>query len=311
MNDYIKDSFSGFSFGYDYYQVFANKWMVNLLTEEIIKMRNSNLITDEDLKIVKFIYDFKFATSAIITNYLKNNETVEVVKAKLDKLVKNRILNKFMMSRIRDEKFKPDALTIYCLDLGGKTLLSHYGTPNNGIESWYTSTVMMSSEMISHYLAVANFYTRVADSVGDRLEYFKSAPLYRIGKNVVIPSFEMCINSDNGKKYFVGEIARDYDFPVAFREKAIKIESILCTKAWMKYFYEHSDVPPTLLIIAEDDEAAVNAGDIITHATGIEAFRLSTDERILHPLGEIGSFLKYDKENNAIIGVKSSIFAGK
>lgn len=308
MNDYIKENFQGFSFGHDYVQVFANKWMMNLMNEEIIKLKHNNVITDEDLEIVKFVYRYKFATVAIVADYLDNGDTYEIVKGKLDRLCKNRLLNKFMLSRTREEKPYPDALMIYCLDFGGKVLLSHYDTPNNGIENWYSSSVMMSSDMVSDALVTAHFYVQVKKNVGDKLLYFRSCPNYRMGKSLVIPSFELCIVHNGERKYFVGENARDYDFPVGFREKVIKIESILGTKAWMKYF---ADIPaaPSLLILAENDDVALEASKIMVSSTSMNAFRLTTDARSLQPLGEAGSFLKYDVDEQQLVGVRSSVFS--
>lgn len=308
MSDYIRENFQGFSFGHDYVQVFANKWMINLMNEEIIKLKHNNVITDEDLEIVKFIYRYKFATVAIVADYLDNGDTYEIVKGKLDRLCKNRLLNKFMLSRTREEKPFPDALMIYCLDFGGKVLLSHYDTPNNGIEGWWSSSVMMSSPMIGDALVTAHFYVQVKKNVGDKLLYFRSQPNYRIGKTLVIPSFELCIVHNEQRKYFVGENAREYDFPVGFREKMIKLESILGTKAWMKYF---SDVPqaPSLLVVAEDDNVALEASQIISSSTMLTAFRLTTDARSLQPLGEAGAFLKYDTDEGHLVGVRSSVFA--
>lgn len=309
--EYITNTFQGFAFGYDYHQVFANKWMSNLLSEELIKMVNANVITDEDVSIVKFLYTFHFATAAIIADYLGNGDTLEVVQGKLDRLVKNRVLNKFMLSRTREEKPFTDALMIYCMDLGGKIILSHYGTPNMGIENWYTSNNMMSSEMVASDLATANFYVQVYKNVGSRLRYFVSCPQYRISKSLVVPSFELSIEQNGQNKYFVGEIARNYDFPVGFREKAIKIESILNTKAWMKYFTDTGGLPPSLLIVAENDAIALEAGRILSAGTAITSFRLTTDARILAPMGSSGVFMKYSPDEDNLIGVRSSTFAGQ
>ena len=59
MGNYITNTFDGFSFGADYKQVFQNKPVTTLMHEEIIRMRFNGLITDEDLKVIKFIFDFK------------------------------------------------------------------------------------------------------------------------------------------------------------------------------------------------------------------------------------------------------------
>lgn len=305
--DYIKDTFVGYSFGHDYKQVFANRWTTNLNNEIIIKFKNDNVISDEDLEIIKFIYDFKFATSNIMASYLNNGDTLEVIKNKLDKLVKHRLLNKFMLCKGEEEKMLPDALSIYCLDLGGKTLLSHYYTPNCGIENWYTYNIMMSSEMITHALITANFYVQLRKSVGANLISFKSLPNYRVGKNLTIPSFEICVKYEDSKKYFIGQIARDDDFPFDFRNQVQKIESIVCTKSWMKYFYNTESVPP-LLIVAENDAVALEASRALTTVTEIGSFRLTTDERMQKLLGSPGAILKYTKEEDKIVGVKFPIF---
>lgn len=308
MAEYVQNTFQGFSFGQDYHQVFANKWMMNLLNEEIIKLKHNNVITDEDLAIVKFIYEYKFATAAIIADYLDNGDTYEIVQGKLDKLCKSRLLNKFMLTKGWEEKPLPDALMIYCLDFGGKVLISHYGTPNCGIENWYSSNVMMSSAMVSDALTTAHFYVQVKKNVGSKLLYFRSLPNYRLGKSLVIPSFELCIVHNGDRKYFVGENAREYDFPVGFREKAIKIESILGTKAWMKYFSDVLNAPP-LLIVAENDAVALEASEILVGSTpNISGFRLTTDARSLQPLGEAGAFMKYDADEEKLVGVRSSVF---
>lgn len=315
--DYIKDTFNGYSFGYGYKQVFLNRWGTNLNNEIIIKFKNDNVISDEDLEIVKFLYEFNFATPNIIATYLDNGDTVEVIKNKLDKLVKHRLLNKFMLAKGFEEKMLPDALAIYCLDLGGKTLLTHYYKPNSGVENWYTYNIMMSSEMITHCLVTADFYVQLKRSCGSNLVTFKSLPNYRIAKNVVIPSFEICVMYQGVRKYFIGQIAREEDFPIDFRNQIQRIDSIVSTKAWMKYFYDTDTVPP-LLIVAENDTIAQEACKAILTCTDIKenAFRLTTDERMQKPLSSPGAILKcniaYDEEGNKeekIVGVKFPIFS--
>ena len=306
MGNYITNNFDGYSFGPDYKQIFQNKPVTTLMHEEIIRMRFNGLITDDDLKVIKFIFEVKCATPSIIADYLNTQETIENITARLDKLVRNRILNKFMLSLLPEDSIPADALCIYCVDLGGKTLLSQYS--HCDVANWNTTKNNWSSENIGHALVTANFYVRLLKTCPNKLEYFKSCPEYRINKMVVIPSFEFALKVNGERKYFIGEIVRDYDIPIGFRTKSEKLESILCTKAWMKYFHDANGVPPVLFIIGENDEIVLEAAKIISNVSGIGAFRLTTDERTKKLLNEGGAFLKYDEENKTLKPIKASAF---
>jgi hypothetical protein len=79
---YIRNDFSGFNFGYEYYngkQIFKNAWTQNVIDDEVAKMRHSGLITDIDLEIVKFAYHNSFITSRIARDLLMPDKTVEEV----------------------------------------------------------------------------------------------------------------------------------------------------------------------------------------------------------------------------------------
>jgi hypothetical protein len=306
MENYILNTHDGFSFGPDYKQIFQNKPVHTLMHEEIIRMRHNGLITDDDLKVVKFIFDFRFVTPEIIASYLNTQETVENIKNRLDKLVKNRILNKFMLSMMPMDSIPPNALCIYCLDLGGKTLLSQYSTCD--IANWTTAKTHWSSENIGYDLVTAKFYIQLMNTCGSKVEYFKSNPEYRINKHVVIPSFEFCLKIGGVRKYFIGQIVRDFDIPIGFRNQSENLESILCTKAWMKYFHDANGSVPVLFLVGENDEVALEAGRIISTVSGIAAFRLTTDERMNKPLNEGGAFLKYNKEKDCLQAIKASTF---
>ena len=306
MGNYITKSYNGYGFGADYKQIFQNKPVTTLMHEEIIRMRFNGLMTDDDLKVVKFIFDFKFATPEIVADYLNTQETVETIANRLDKLVKNRILNKFMLSLLPEDSIPQDALCIYCLDLGGKTLLSQYS--HCDIANWNTTKNNWSSENIGYALVTAKFYVQLLKTCPAKLEYFKSCPEYRINKMVVIPSFEFAIKVNGARKYFIGEIVRDFDIPIGFRTKCEKLESILCTKAWMKYFHDTDGNPPVLFLIGENDSIVLESAQIISNVSGIGAFRLTTDERMRRPLNGAGAFLKYDEENRTLKAIRASTF---
>jgi len=198
----------------DLKQTFENKFTLNIGKNEIIKMKNNNAITERDLKIAKFLFQFTFATAEQLHTFLEEESTVGNIKGRLDKLVKYRILNKFMLGSYEDDRIHSDAFEVYCMDLGGKYLLSHYS--NEDTTDWYSTVNMKTSEIVGKNLIATEFYIRLKQSVGERLVHFKSLPEMRVGKKNVIPSFEFCLKEGIHRRYFVGEVAREFDFPVYF-----------------------------------------------------------------------------------------------
>lgn len=289
----------------DLKQTFENKFTLNIGKNEIIKMKNLNVITERDIKIAKFLFQFKFATADQIYNLLGEESSKVNLKNRLDKLVKYRVLNKFMLSDHEEERIAPDAFEVYCLDLGGRYLLSHYS--NEDTSDWYSIVNMKSSEIISKNLLNTEFYLRVMQTCPEKISHFKTDPELRVGKKNVVPSFEMCMKISGQTKYFIGEVVREYDFPVYLREKAAKLESLLTTNAWKKYYYE-TDSPPILFLFADSDRTALEAGKLITETTEIRNFRISTDERIGRVLYETGAFLRYIEEQDVLQEIKAVTF---
>ena len=94
---------------------------------------------------------------------------------------------------------------------------------------------------------------------------------------------------------------RSSDAPTIFRDKAMKWSHLLNTETWRKY-YGGSDAstPPILLLVATDDETALQAARILDETGEIKMFRLTTEERSKMPLYEQGAFLKYNTETKVL-----------
>lgn len=289
----------------DLKQTFENKFTWNIGKHEIIKMKNNNALTDRDVKIAKFLFQFKFATAQQIYKLLGEDSSKINLKNRLDKLVKYRVLNKFMLSDIEEERIISDALEIYCLDLGGRFLLANYS--NEDVDDWYTTVNMKTSEIISKNLLVTEFFIRLMQTCPNKIVSFKVEPELRIGKKTLVPSFEFCMKVNGQNKYFIGEAIREFDFPIYFRERVAKLESLLMTNAWKKYYYE-SEQPPILFGFADSDYTALHAGKMITETSDIRSFRLSTDERIQRELFETGAFLRYVEGQDVLQEIKAVTF---
>lgn len=292
----------------DLKQTFQNEFTLQIGKHEIIKMRNNDVITDRDMKIIKFLFNFKFATISQIYELLGENQEKPTIKNRLDKLVSYRLLNKFALSESKMDSIPEDALQIYCLDLGSKYLLANYS--NEDMTDWFTTVNMKSSEVIFKSIVAVNIYVQMKRAMGENLISFKVDPVYGMNKQNVSPSFEMILKIGGLYKYFIGEVVRDFDYPIYFREKTMKFQEFLSTNAWKKHFPD-AETPPVFLLFAESDALAVDVAKMIADMTEIQAFRLSTDERIKRPLHELGAFLKYVPEKKGLQEVKATTFKGE
>lgn len=302
-----------------YKQTFQNKFTSSVAKNEVIKMKNEGTLTDRDLEIAKFLFKFRFATLEQIYAYLKATDcltqkkvvegeevketSINSIKSRLDKLVQNRIINKFMLSLIEEDRIQQDALCIYCLDLGGKFLLTNYS--NEDTTDWYVTINLKASEIISKDLFTTQFYLRLLDTCGNKIVYFETYPLRKCDKTNIIPSFEFGLKHNDEIKYFIGEVTREFDIPVQFSKKIAKLERLLETNAWRKYYFD-TQAPPVLFAFAENDLLANDVARLISSTT-IERYRLSTDERIMGDLST--AFMAYVPELNKLKLVKSSIMS--
>lgn len=294
-------------------QVFDHNFTINVGQKEIIKMKNAGVITDRDLAIAKFLFQFKFATAEQIHDYLsltktKDNEvgSLNNITNRLNKLVKYRVLNKFMLTDdLTEEKILSEALNFYCLDLGGRYLLANYS--NEDTSDWYSVINMKGSEIINKDLCVTEFYLSLMKTIPEKLVYFNPEPDIRVGKSNINPSFDMCLDNSGNKSYFVGEVVREYDFPVYFREKAYKLENLFESNGWKKYYY-NSPTPPVLFILADTDKTAFEVSKMITETTEMQRFRVTTDKRMKKPLYEVGAFLRYSEKDEVLQEIKATMF---
>lgn len=317
--DYVKAGYKGFVFDTSYTQVFKNKPITVLDEKNIIKLRSEKHITDTDMKIVKFLFYNRFATLEILTLLLSDDgKTKEDVSKDISRLIKHRVINAFGLvssegigSGVRVE-LPIDAMLIYCLDLGGRILVGHFH--NADTTAWYTTENMRGPEKVGKDLVTNLFYlqliTGCAFNSNDN-NYFKLNPTLQLGKQRVIPSFEMKIMIDDTDfRYYVGDVVRRYEFPSEFREHLSKLDSVMATNAWKKYFYD-VDKPPVVFFICEDDNHALEVGKMIAGISSFDVstgFRLTTDARIQKGLGVKGAFLAYDPETNSLIEKRVASF---
>lgn len=290
-------------------QVFRNKFILNIGFKEIIKMRNNGFINDLDMEIVKFLFNFRFSTIEQMLEYL--NLTLQEIKEEelekeLKKLVQYRILNEFNLAISAIEEIQPDAKRFYCLDMGGKHLLSHYS--NEDVAEWYTIINMKSSELVKKNLILVDFYLSLLRTCPQKIVYIKAEPEIKLYKKTYSPTFELCIKNELSTNYFLGDVVGDEDFPLIYREKIKKIEEFFESDSWKKLYFDGTN-PPVYLLIADNDLTALNASKLITSTTQLDRFRVTSYDRLkTRLLSDLGAFMKYDSTSDSLIEVKSSVF---
>lgn len=315
---YIKTMEELYSVSNDFKQVFQNQFSIGISKNEVLKMKNDDILTDRDVEIAKLLFRFTFATLSQIYDYLKKIDkltlkkadtteevketTINSIHARLDKLTKNRILNKFVLVEDKDnEKIESDAENIYCLDLGGKYLLESYSDEDTS--EWFYTANLKAPIIISKKIISLTFYLSLLTNNKESLLYFETNPLRKCERNMIIPDFEFSIRNQNIPKYFVCEIVKESDLISYLPKKMDKYERLIETNAWKKYY--DSENPPILFLICETDLVSQAVGKLVSRRS-IEKYRLSSFERIQNDLSI--AFMQYVKEADKLKQVKLRIF---
>lgn len=289
-----------------YQQNFRYQFSVTGVSKnEIIRLKNNGQLTARDVEIAKFLFNHTFATAEQIGNYI--NGGGEKIRNRLEELVKQRVLNSFSMSEFDMRKTDRDALIVYCLDFGGKYLVSSYGGEDTS--DWYSTINMKGTDLVARDLIATQFYVNLHRSSSSNLRNFKTNPHMRVANKHVSPLFEFALDVSFMRKYLIGDVVLDGDEALGFRDQVIKLEGLLVTNAWRKYFCDVEE-PPVFIVVAENDIVARNAASTISRATEIENRRvlITTIDRMENLFYEKGAFLIYDPETNKMRNVIVSTF---
>ena len=288
-----------------YKQTFQNKFTNTIDKSKVVSAKYEGDITDRDIEIVKFLFSCRFATVEQMYTYLKltgnlGEQTSEnSIKVRLDKLVQlYRVLNKFMLSSIEEDRVDSEALQIYCLDLGGAFLLHNFtNEPLEDIRSWRPRVANLHTpEAIAKDIFVTDMFLKLLDTFGSDLKNFEAFKKMNYEKTPMTLTFDFCIEKDGVRKYFMCQVAREEEMLSRFAKEADSIEKIVSTNAWKKY-YPDSPQEPVVLFFTTDDYTAQEIGISISERQ-IKRYRISTFERCK---GELATaFMSYDAESGQL-----------
>lgn len=285
----------------DMRQVFHHEFTKTVYKNEIIRMKTEGAITEEDLEVAKMLFKYRFATLQQLAEGCNTEKKLSAFYSRLETLMTNRIINKFGLEFTPDidSRVHEDGLQVYCLDIGGQYLLTHFWQDDTLLD-WYYIINVGTSELVSRALMITEIGLAFQKTNPAGLRYFKPNPELRIGNKTLVPAFEVCFEKGPETTYFLGEIARSQDIRTSFRDRMHKWNLLLKTNGWKKYYNTMSQKEPVLLVLTGDDESALMAGQVLTDAGEIDLFRLCTEDRIKKPLYEKGTFLRYNREDTKL-----------
>lgn len=300
--EYLKKNQNLFEIEDHYKQTFVNDFRVMVSEKEILKMYQDKKFTDFDVQLSIYIYKFKFITLSQIEKLASIHFPtipIENIKKRLSFLVKNRVLNEFMLGEFELDKVAQGALRIYCLDFGGKYFTEAF--TKHDLSLWNTSANIRGSVIIKQVLISNEFALRVMEVKGpSNVSYEKNLEFWT-RKQAISPDFEINIlNKEEPNKTYslCGVVATKSDFPLEIRSTLEKMNQLLKTNAWKKYFLTHDEYPPMLLIICEDDITAFNVGKSMSRFQ-ISDYVLTTLENSIDILCK-KAFFKFDDDNQGL-----------
>lgn len=316
----------------NYKQVFKDKTSETQSAHKtkIAEKIQKNIITNEDIEIIKFIFKFGSVSLEQIYRFVclsrKDNADISFssIEKQLERLVNYKIIHKYIFSDNIDEIIKDDAFVLYCLNAGGAYILKNF-SESEDIINWAMHKEIKDASKVLKGLTAAEFYLDIHETCPDKLEFFDVRPELRNGVTKVVPSFVFCLNK-KGKgsdlSYFVcevfnenstGVLDREKDSLSQFTAKLRRLEDVF-KSSWNKcYGDNNSNVAPMLFVIGNPGETDTKELLLelsrIVLTTDIDKFRLTSLEFINHrDLSEAGAFMRYKTENDSLVKIRASNF---
>lgn len=283
----------------DMRQIFHHQFTRNVYKNEIIKMKQEGSITEEDLRVAKLLFRFRFSTLEQLHEAVGTKKDIHSFYNRMQKLLSYRIINKFMLSSFEEDRLYNDAQQFYCLDVGGQYLLTHFSNEEDVLDWFYIQSIA-TSEIIARSLLTFEIYNSFMRTCPEKIAYFRPNPALRVGTKTLVPAFEMALTHQTQTVYFLGEVVREQEVGTVFRHQTKKWTELMNTNTWRKYYGQENDMPPILLTMTTDDVTALKVSRLLHESGELQQFRVTTEERTDKLLYEKGSFLKYIPEHRQL-----------
>lgn len=266
------------SFNYSYKQTFYHDVKGNRGLPEYAVitayMNEPEHIRQAILEILIFIKKFEFVSVKQLRTMLEGKGIANVdLDLVLEKCVEAYLLNYFIISQYDMGETPDDAFRVYCLDTRALFILSHFSTVDT--ISWFSTDNLRCIELVTKYLATAEFYQQLQKYPKYELSNF--APLFNanIGKRMIRYSAAFTVMHGYTPLNYIFEVVRSYDLPGPWQKKVSEQVAVFDTeRCWRKYY----DTKPYYLFLAEDVEQGREVAEIFHRITGNDAFQIITDD---------------------------------
>lgn len=267
------------------------------------KIESDEQISDFDLEIIKIIDSMKFLTAEMVADVL--GEDKDKVERRLSKLVRNKVINSFLLSSIKyvnRSEIPDDAEYIYTMDYAGSVLIDKFII--NKFEEWQCKDAALNPISIGKILISNELFVKVKKSVGEKIKSYIVAPEYPIDKYMMASDFEMTLTKDTeNDKIFLGEVINNSYDRYNVIKTLEKFENFIATESYTKV-YKAGTAEPIFIFICEDEDVLEDISNILEGLfPKIKLYRLTTIERLKGDIGGAEAFLKYDRN---IGGLKAS-----
>ena len=212
-------------------------------SNRILELVKTGAITKDDVKVCQYLYKFKCAPLEYILRDIPELDPRKTTR-NMQSLIRNRILNAFVLTNSKDKYNDVEGLVFYTLDYGAILLLRCLIDDEN-LENWKATDLFMTGAKVRKALMCIDFYSQLKN-----LEFYEP--------NVMYASFGAKIKTgtvfnQNGKTFlteFVNRIDLFESSETKIIEKISRYDQLLETDGWTFYFKEK----PTLLIVCDSKE---------------------------------------------------------
>ena len=295
---------------YDYRQVFHHAFAPNKTMAEYGIIRQfaaqDQAKRQIGIAVVDFLRSFGFATVGQLQQMLALRG---IDPTDLDKVLREylelRVVNFCIAAAMEMDKIPDDALRIYCLDYGATYILTHFASAN--MVGWLSTDSIRPVRLVVMYLATVRFYLAMAESKADDLHYFRPLPDINIGRRMVRFSADFQVRNGFTERTFILEVLRNSEFPVDWLRKVDQIEQFLNPKICLRYYPE----APVFILLAENNDIALEASEILARRLPEAQFRVTTDREMEKGMAR-AKFYKFipakDEKPARLSAVRASLF---
>lgn len=305
----------------DGHQFFLRSFVLTPTDEQLVSMVESGIIdTSRDVPMLENLLELRFVSIRMLKELYPNLSEVEL-EDWMENLVAARVLNKFVINQHRREygdEYPTDGLDYYCLDAGGKRILTMYGHPACLPERWSVGNVSMGMARLSVHLALTELYISLKKACKQNLSYFETGKALKYAGGTARFSGEFGVQYKDGVRHYLCSVALTDKLVPDFRDELDNTIAFMTSKALKAHFADEPDTPVVMLIITENNEIAEYIAEMIELKTAaLDAdivFRFVTEADLKEGLNGTAALMRYVPENEetgeaaAMKHVRTSVF---